>query len=157
MADVGSWTAIRNVLYSGKNIYTLTATTAVKAGQLVAIADTGVSGAVDKCVAGSGQVPIGVALYDAAAGAKVAIAGPGCVVYMAAADASTGVDAGGWCQGDDNTLGGMIKEASISASGTALAVSQPFVFGVALDVIAGGGTGRVLITGPMQVIRVNSS
>ena len=157
MADISAFPTIRNVLVSGNNIITLTATTAVKAGQLVAINATGVSGAVDKCIATAGSMPIGVALYDAAAAAIVAVATIGCVVYMANADDTTGIDAGGWVEFNDNAVGGTISECAVAAIGGAVGTGHYGVFGVAIDDIAGSGTGRVLLTGPQNVIQLNNA
>ena len=42
MTDIAAFPTIRNVLWSGNNIITMTATTAIKAGQVAAINATGV-------------------------------------------------------------------------------------------------------------------
>lgn len=138
MADIGTFPTIRNVLWSGSNIFKMTATTAVKAGQVVAINAAGVSGAVDPCVAAAGSMPLGVALYGAGAGAEVAIAGPGCIVYVANADDTAVVDAGGYVTFNDNAVGGTVSEV-----GSGAATQQ--VVGFAIDDIAASGTGRILL------------
>ena len=138
MADIGTFPTIRNVLWSGSNIFKMTATTLVKAGQVVAINATGVSGAVDPCVAVAGSMPLGVALYGAAAGAEVAIAGPGCIVYVANADDTATVDAGNWVVFNDNTVGGTVSEYAAGAASIQ-------AVGFAIDDIAASGTGRVFL------------
>lgn len=134
---------MHDVLVYGSNILTLTATTAVKAGQVVDINATGVSMAVDKSVATG--CTIGVALYDAAAGAPVAVATVGCVVYVANADDTTTVDAGDWLETNDNAVGGTVSVCAVAASGGATATFHNNVIGKALDDIAASGTGRMLI------------
>lgn len=157
MADIAAFPAIANVLVSGNNVINLKATTAVKAGQLVAINATGVSGAVDKCIATAGSMPIGVALYDAGAGSMVGVATVGCIVNMANADDTTGIDAGGWVEFNDNAVGGTISECAVAAIGGAVGTAHYGVFGVAIDDIAGAGTGRVLLVGPLNVIQLNNA
>lgn len=144
MADVSAFPTMHDVLVDGNNILTLTATTAVKAGQVVDINATGVSMAVDPAVATG--CTVGVALYDAAAGAPVAVATIGCVVYVANADDTTTVDAGDWLETNDNAVGGTVSVAAVAASGGATATFHNNIVGKALDDIAGGGTGRMLIT-----------
>jgi hypothetical protein len=142
MADISAFPAIRNVLVYGDNIISMTATTAVKAGQVVAIADAGVSMAVDKAVKGSGQVPVGVALYDIAAGAVGAICGPGCIVYVANADDTATIDAGHDVIMNDNAVGGTVSE--ILAVGSA---STPQMrVGVMYEDMAASGTAKMRIT-----------
>lgn len=156
MADISAFPTIRNVLYWGNNLVQVTATTAVTAGQVVAINATGVSMAVDPAVAAGGSRSIGVALYDAAAGAEVTIACVGCVAYVAIADDTTGADAGDFLETNDNTVGGTVSTAAVAATGGATVTSHFDVIGIALDDIAGGGTGRMLIQ-PMCLTQANSS
>lgn len=92
MTDISAFPTIRNVLYSGDNIITLTATNALTAGMVVEIDADGVR-AVNAAVAESGSRPVGVSIYDVAAGGKAAIATYGCVCYVANADTAT-MDAG---------------------------------------------------------------
>lgn len=157
MTDISAFPTITNVVYSGNNFISLTATTAVTAGQLVAINATGVSMAVDKCVAAAGSMPIGVAVFSAAAGALVDVAGPGCIVYMANADDTTAIDAGSWVEFNDNTVGGTISAVAVSATGGATVTCHFGVVGVAMDDIDASGTGRVLLVGPQCVVQANSS
>jgi len=143
MADISAFPTIRKVFDSGnQNFLTMTATTAVKAGMVVEIDATGVDLSVNKAVKESGASPVGVALYDAAAGSKVLVATVGAVVYVANADASTGTDAGDLLVTNDNTVGGTVS-ASVAVATTA--TPQKLV-GIAIDDIAGGATGRCLIT-----------
>lgn len=143
MADISAFPAIHDVLVAGNNIFTFTATTAVKAGQVVDINATGVSDAVDMAVATG--CTIGVALYDAAAGAPVAVAGPGCIVYVANADDTTTIDAGDWLETNDNAVGGTVSTAAVAASGGATATFHNNIIGKAIDDIAASGTGRMII------------
>jgi len=157
MGDIGAFPTIRNVLWSGNNIVKLTATTAVKAGQVVGINATGVSGAVDKCVAASGEMPIGVAIYDAAAGADVAVATVGCIVYVANALDDTDIDAGSWLETNDNTVGGTVNAVAVAAIAGAVGTGHFGVIGVAIDDIAKSTTGRMLILGPQNVTQLNNA
>lgn len=156
MADVSAFPTIRNVLYWGNNLYQVTATTAVTAGQVVAINATGVSMAIDPSVATAGSRSIGVALYDASAGAETTIAGTGCVVYVANADDTTGIDAGDFLETNDNSVAGTVSTAAVAATGGATVTAHYDVIGIAVDDIAGGGTGKMLIQ-PMCLTQANSS
>lgn len=156
MADITTFPTIRQVLWAGNNLQYFTATTAVTAGQVVAINATGVSGAVDPSVATAGSRSIGVAVYDASAGAQVTVAMAGCIVYVAAADDTTGVDAGGFCETNDCAVKGTVSEASVSATGGATVTSHFDIIGIAYDDIAGGGTGRMIVA-PMCLTQANSS
>jgi len=143
MGDISAFPTIRNVFAGGKyNTITMTATTALKAGMVVEIDATGVDLAVNAAVKEAGASPVGVALYDAAAGSKVDILTVGGIAYVANADDTTGTDAGDALITNDNTVGGTVS-ASL-AVGTVS--TQQKIIGIALDDIAGGGTGRVLIT-----------
>lgn len=135
MADIGTFPTIRNVLVSGDNIKSYTATEAVKAGQVVGHAATGVSEAVVPMDKTSGETAVGVALYDAAAGAQVAVAGPGCEAYVANADSSNNIDAGTWLGQDDNTVKGTVS-AGVAANDR---------IGIARSNSAGGDTFIMLV------------
>lgn len=121
-----------------------TATTAVLAGHVVGINATGVGWAVDKVTgptAGTGGAPIGVALYSAAAGSKVAVACLGSVVkVMNATDGA--IDAG-----DHLIAGATAGMVTVQATPATDSVE----IGIALDDIAGSETGYMLITGPTYV------
>lgn len=159
--DTGSTgDAIRNVLVSGDNIFQMTATTAVVAGQVVAIHATGVSLAVDPSVAAAGSRSVGVALYNAAAGAEVAIAGPGCIVYAVNAIDSA-IDAGAMVETNDAACKGGISEAAIAAVSGAVGTNHLDIIGIALEDIAASTTsvgtkGRILIC-PMTLAQLNDA
>lgn len=138
MADITTFVPIETALWSGDNIIQLTATTAIKAGQVACINATGVSGAIDPGV-GTGGVPIGVALMAAGAGTKATIATAGCVVYVNNCSDSTDIDAGDLLVSDDAAGLGMV-----AAVGTA--TTPQLVLGFAIDDIAASSSGRVLIT-----------
>ena len=156
MADIGTFPTIRQVINGGKNLPQFTATTAVKAGQVVAIHATGVSGAVDKSVKAAGSRSVGVAMYDAGAGANVAVLGYGTVAIVANADDTTAIDAGGYVETNDNTVGGTVNEADVAADGDTIGITHYDIIGIALDTIAGGGTGRILVC-PMTLVQLNAS
>jgi hypothetical protein len=130
-----------NILVSGDNIQTYVAGAAIKKGQAVAIHATGVSMTVHPAVKGTTASVEGVALATVASGENVAVAGPGCVVYMANADGTTGIDAGHGVEDNDNAVGGTISALPANTGGATAAYAN--LVGVALDDIAGGGTGRV--------------
>lgn len=157
MGDISAFPTIRNVLWSGSNIIKLTATTAVKAGQVVGINASGVSGAVDMCVAAAGEMPIGVALYGASAGAEVAVATVGCIVYVANASDSVAIDAGDWLETNANAVGGTVSPVAVAAVAGAIGTAHYGVIGVAIDDIAVSSTGRMLILGPQNVTQLNNA
>jgi len=117
---------------------TFTATTAVKAGQVVAINATGVSNAVDPCVA-TGQ-PVGVALTTAAAGATVNVCMLG-ICYVTNADDTVALDAGDLIIGNDNAVGGTV---SVSLAVGTQSTPQE-VIGIMLEDMAGGAYGKAFI------------
>jgi hypothetical protein len=135
---------MRNVLYSGNNIQMFTATTAVKAGQVVAYHATGVSGAVNKSVKASTVGAIGVALYDAAATTLVAVAMDGCIVYVANTDNATTIDAGDTLGTTTNAVGGYVDTCAMTTA-AAVAVRVEKV-GIALEDIAASSYGRMLVS-----------
>lgn len=145
MADISAFPTIRNLVYAEGPSITMTATTAVKRGQAVAINATGVSMAVDPAVATAGAHSIGVAGDDAAAGASVTVWLPGSIVYMANADDTTGIDAGNLVESNDNAVGGTISEVAEAAIAGAVGTAHNDVIGLALEDIAGGATGRILL------------
>lgn len=121
-----------------------TATTAVKAGQIVGINATGVGWAVDPVTGGTaatGPAPLGVALYSAAAGSKVAVAMYGSVIkVMNAFSDTTTIDAG----------------EAVSAGATAgLAIAKPatdsFQLGYSLTDNTYNSTGYIIINGPIYM------
>jgi hypothetical protein len=160
MGDVATFPTIRNVLVYGDNIVQFTATTAVKAGMVVGINATGVAMAVDKCVTTAGEMPVGVALHDAGAGALVEVAMYGCVVYVVNALDGTNIDAGSWLETNDNAIGGTVSAVAVAASGSNVVVPHYGVIGIALDdntATAAGAYSRMLICGPICVTQVNTN
>lgn len=146
MADIGTFPTIYQVVDQGhQNCLTMTAGAAIKAGQVVAYAKTGVSKTVHPHIPGITASIVGVAMYDAASGAEVPVLTNGAVVYVANADDTTGIDAGALVGGNDNAVGGTVSAASTTATtvhGTEYAFD---ILGIALDDIAGDATGRVMI------------
>jgi len=136
MTDITAFPTLHRVLWSGNNIIPMTASGAITAGMVVAIDATGVSMTVRAAVAESGEMPIGVALYTVADGAEVAVCTIGCVCYVANADDTTGIDAGDILTTNDCAVGGTVIAAGAGTKNNV---------GIALDDIAGSGTGRALI------------
>ena len=137
MADISAFPTIQQVLYSGDNLQCFTAGATIKAGQVVAIHGTGVNMTVHPAVAGTTEAPLGVAIFGAASGAVVTVACQGCIAYVANADDTTGIDAGHFVIVNDNAVGGTVSVLVDTAS--------TYVVGIALDDIAGAGTGRIMI------------
>lgn len=136
MADINVFPTMHDVLKSGDNTLNLKAGATIKAGQVVGAHATGVSGEV---IPNVGATPAtGVALYDAASGAPIAVASTGCVVDVANADASTVIDAGTWVTIDDNAVGG-----TVSAIDAGMPAAE--VVGFTLDDIGGSGVGRIML------------
>jgi len=144
MGAIGTWVAMRNILYSGDNIALFTATTAVKAGQVVAYHGTGVSNAINKSVKASTVGAIGVALYDAGVGVLVAVAMDGCVVYVANTDNATTIDAGDLLGTTTNAVGGYVDACAMTTGGAVPVMVEKV--GIALDDIAASGYGRMMIS-----------
>ena len=155
MADITVFPTIRQVMVSGKNLIQMTATTTVKAGMVVAIHATGVSLAVDKAIDASGSKSIGVALFDAAAGAELTLATVGCVVNVANESDSVSIDAGSIVNSSAVAVGGLVIKADITAAST-VAVSQYNTIGIALAEIPVSSYGPVLIC-PVTSMKPNAS
>ncbi len=145
MADISTFPTMHDVLVSGDNLLDKEAGEDLKAGQVVCHAATG-DGKAYAADATSGERTIGVVLYNVSSGLRAAIASIGCQVKVANADASTGIDAGDYVEQNDNTVKGTVSAASEAASGSAVAISHFGLVGMAMEDIAGGGTGKVLIT-----------
>lgn len=156
MTDITAFPTMHDVLKQGDNIQSFTATTDVKAGQVVAINATGVSGAVDPSVATAGSRSIGVALYDASAGDKVAVAMTGCIVDVAIYDDTATIDAGDYLETNDATVAGTVVTAAVADISGAVGTNHLDVIGIAIDDIAASGTGRMLIQ-PMAFVQVNDA
>ena len=129
-------------------VLNLTAAAAIKAGMVVGILGSdGVSSTVQEHVTGTTVAPLGVALYSAAAGSKVAIASVGSIVKVVGAVASSAIDAGTQIMGSGTTAGGVIAYADA-------ADAQPFgelLTGIASASTPAGCQAYALIYGPMTV------
>jgi len=156
MTDIAAFPAIHNVLYSGDNIQSFTASGAIKAGQVVAIDATGVTLTVRAAVAESGERPVGVAIYDVADTKPAAIAMTGCICYVANADDGTDIDAGEWLTTNANTVGGTVSAQSIAAESGATAAIYDTVIGYAVGDIAKAATGLMMIQ-PQTITRPNAA
>lgn len=156
MADISAFPTIHDVLYAGDNLQNFTAGEALTAGQVVGMAATGVSMTVVAMDATSGEYPIGVVLYDVSSGGLAAVACVGTIVYVANADDTTGIDARDWVQTNDNSVKGTVSAVPVTATGGATVTCHYDVVGYALDDIAGGGTGRIMIQ-PCSIVQANSS
>ena len=141
MADISTFPTIHNVLITGDNTRTFTATEAVSAGMVVGYAATGVSNAVVPLNATAGEQPIGVAMYDAGAGSLVAVCMNGCEVVVANYDDTTGIDAGDHLALNDNAVGGTVGAAALG-----IQTADVYYLGIALEDIAGAGTGKALVS-----------
>jgi len=139
MADITAFPDIDVVLVNNGPTDTFVVTAAVTKGQVVCFNATGVSKSVEACVAGAGAQPIGVAVTSAtASGQYITVALPGSICYVANADDTTGIDAGGFVIGNDCAVKGTVSEAGAGAA-------TQYTIGIALDDIAGSGTGRIFV------------
>lgn len=139
-ADISAFPTIRNVLISGDNINTYTAGEDIKAGQVVAFADDGVSWTVHPAIKATTAMPIGVALYSVDSGEEIAVAGPGCIVNVANFHDTTTIDAGDGLEPNDNAVGGTVNTLALLGS---LAIL--YVIGYAVEDIGASGTGAMLV------------
>ena len=137
MADTSTFPSI-NPLDGGQEgiILNLIAGAAIKAGQVVAFNGNGVSKTVEPCNGETTTSPIGVALYDAASGARVAVASTGSIVTVCEGPGA-GCDAGDLVGPDDAAVLGCVKTVTSAASAS--------VVGIALDDIPANGTGQILV------------
>jgi len=145
MGDISAFVTGTPIMHNNGPTFSFTASGAITAGQVVSIDATGVSGTVRAAVAEAGESPIGVALITAADGELVTVALPGAIVYMTNADDTTAIDAGSFVETNDNAVGGTVTAAAESATGGATATAHFQVIGKAIDDIAGGGYGRVIV------------
>jgi len=151
MADISAFPDMGDtILVSGDNIQKYIAGAAITKGQAVAIHGTGVSETVHPAVKGTTASVEGVALATVASGESVAVAGPGCVVYMANADDTTAIDAGSGVEDNDNAVGGTIS--ALPANTAAATAAYANLVGIAVEDIAGGATGRVRLICGITVI-----
>ncbi len=144
MADISTFPTItESVIKNNGPTASLTATEAIKAGQVVGFAATGISNAVVPMDKTSGERSIGVAIIDAAAGEMVTVALVGSIAVVANADDTTGIDAGDLVAQNNNSVKGTVSAATETASGAT--VTNWDVTGVAIEDIAGGGTGQIIV------------
>jgi hypothetical protein len=144
MTDITAFPAITHVVDQGhQNGRAYKAGAAIKAGQVVAFARTGVTDVVHPHVKGTTGSVVGVAAYDIASGSWGMIYGDGAVVYVANADDTTGIDAGAPVEGNDNAVGGTVSAAAWEATVTGELYMD--IVGIAVEDIAGNATGRVQI------------
>jgi hypothetical protein len=150
MTAITVFPAIRNVLYSGDNLISMTpaptnAAGVISAGMIVAHAAAGVSMTVGE--ARGNTPPFGVALYDSSgtAASRISIAGPGCVVYVANDDSTRLIDAGDYCLPSSTFNGAATSLAAGAIYGGSMNGFGASALGIFLDDVAGGGTGKVLI------------
>jgi hypothetical protein len=144
MADIAAFPTVRSVLVSGDNIISYTAVAAVKAGQVVAFNATGVSDTVQACAVGTTLGIAGVAIYDAAAGAKVAVAGPGCVCNVVNGIQATSWDAGTFLKAYGTTTAGTVTLAALTGG-----VAPLDIIGLAIEnntATTAGTVSKVLVT-----------
>lgn len=147
MADITPFPTIHTVVKDDSGpIRTFTFTEAAKAGQAVGFAATGVSNAVVLMDATAGEQCIGVAVYDVAIGAKGAVAMDGNIVVVANADDTTAIDAGDTVELNDNAVKGTVSALTLSQF-----TANHYILGIALEIIAGGGTGEILVSCGVQV------
>ncbi len=158
MADISAFPTIPQIVECLGATSTFTATAAITQGQVVAFSATGVDDNVVASVAESGGRPIGVAITSqATAGGKVSVAMLGSVVRVAVADDTTGIDAGNLVETNDCAVKGTVSEVTESATGGATVTTHPQVVGVALEDIAGGSYGRILVLAPAYAVQANTS
>ena len=132
------------MLSSNGPILTFTASGTIKVGQVVCFAAAGASMTVLASIAGSGTVPVGVALDNVTDGEKVAVAMMGCVAEVANADDTATIDAGDWLECNDNAVAGTVNTATFTAASDADARNSQII-GMALEDIGASGTGYMLI------------
>ena len=149
MADIAAFPTVRNVLVNGNNITSYTAGAAITAGQVVAFHGTGVDMTVHPAVTGTTVAVVGVALYSVASGAEVAVAGPGCIVYVVNGLDGTNIDAGTYVQVYGTTTPGTVKEIVVSGG---IAVNYGLV-GLMLEdntaTVAGAYSKCLIVLGPV--------
>ena len=129
MTDIDTFPTLTNVLHNDGPTFGFIAGAAIKAGQVVAFATTGVSDTVHPAIAGTTAQPIGVAIIPAAAGAPVTVA--------LVADDTTAIDAGEAVADDDNAVGGTVAAAATTATGYAI--------GVTIEDIPKAGSGKIIV------------
>lgn len=140
MADIAAFTSPSHLVKGIGVFRSFTATTAVKAGQVVCFHGTGVDWSVIPSIAGSGTYPIGVAVTNADAGKAVDVALNGSIVKVVNADDGTGIEAGEWVKCDDNAVGGTVKVCVYSGG-----IAAQGVIGHSMEAIAANSSGFILV------------
>ena len=135
MADISSFGTVPNVLFAGSNVQSFIAGETIVAGQTVGMAATGVSMTVVAMDATAGEITIGVAINDATVGERIAVACTGCIAFVRNADDTTAVDAGELVGQNDNAVKGTVSAC----------VAGAIAAGIALDDIAGGSYGKIMV------------
>lgn len=143
-ADITAFPTITQVCDQGyRNARAVKAGAAIKAGMVVAYADVGVSDTVHPAVKGTTATIAGVAAYDIASGSWGTVYLSGAIVYLANANDTTAIDAGAVVGTDDNAVGGTISV--LTGVQTTTGELRMDVVGYAIEDIAGGATGRVML------------
>ena len=147
MAAIGTFPTIHGVVIDDSGpIRTFTFTEAASAGMAVGFAATGVSNAVVPMDATGGEQPIGVAVYDVEAGDKGAVAMDGCIVVVANDDDTDAIDAGDYVEVIGTTVQGTVDTLALTQF-----TANHYALGIALEDIAGAGTGEILVQVGVQV------
>ena len=147
MADISAFPTIHGVVIDERGpLRTFTFTEAASAGMAVGFAADGISNAVVPMDATAGEQPIGVAVYDVEAGDKGAVAMDGNIVVVANFDDTTAIDAGDYVEMNDNAVQGTVGALALTQF-----TANHYVLGIALEDIAGGGTGEILVQVGVQV------
>lgn len=154
MADISAIPAIQDVLLSGDNVKEYIAGADITQGMTVAFHGTGVDRTVHPCVTGTTTQIVGVAIKSAASGAKVKVAGRGCIAKVINFDDTTGIDAGDPIQDNVLALGGCIGPATLVDAGVVAVVK--YIAGYAIEDIDGGGYGAIDIC-PSVITSANNA
>lgn len=141
MADIGTFPAIHQVVIDDKGpIWTFTFTEAALAGMNVGFAAAGISNAVVPMDATAGEQPIGVAVYDVAAGDQGAVAMNNCIVIMVNNSDSLTIDAGDHVGPVSGTVQGAIATIALG-----IQAADIYYSGLAMEDIGPSGKGEVLV------------
>jgi len=152
MTDISTYPTIAQVLVEGNNLHRFIAGEDLTAGQVVGFAATGVSKTVVAMDATAGEQPVGVVIFDADSGDLCTVACRGCWVKVAAADDTTGIDAGNLVEWNDNAVKGCVSEfapradlgsCTIDASDDTTVDGSTWKIGQAMEDIAGGSYGII--------------
>lgn len=141
MTGITAFPTIHGVVKDDQGpIRSFTFTEAASAGMAVGFAAAGVSNAVVPMDATSGEQPIGVSVYDVAAGAKGAVAMDGNIVVVANDDDTDPIDAGDHVGPVNSTVQGAVDTIALG-----IKTADTYYLGIALEDIAGGSTGEILV------------